>query len=128
LYWSGGGDLDLHITEPDGIPIFANVKRGLTGFLVQNSVDGTGPERYVGPCDPYVFKEGTYRVAVNNYKAAAGTVAFFRASSITSGIFAQTSVVVGGPLGPVGNVIPQLAFEFTISSNPLTGLPTFTVK
>lgn len=69
LTWSGLGDEDLHVFEPNGSHVFYAAKQGVVGYLDKDNVYGYGPEHYYASCDPAVMQAGTYQVAINNLQS-----------------------------------------------------------
>lgn len=68
LTWdTGGTDLDLHVTGPDGVEVHHGARRSPSGAVLEvDDTDGYGPEVYLAPR----ARPGEYRVAVSYYDAA----------------------------------------------------------
>lgn len=71
LRWEDYGDMDLHITEPNGGVVYYGAKSGSYGYLDLDDVDGLGPEHYftapATKCESLDGKE--WRFAIHQYPA-----------------------------------------------------------
>lgn len=72
LGWDVPGDIDLHVTEPDGTHVYYGNRLGTTGQLDRDDLVGTGPENFY-VCDRESIAAGEYQVSVNNFGGASGT-------------------------------------------------------
>jgi hypothetical protein len=71
LTWDLPGDIDLHVTEPDGTHVFFGNRTGTSGQLDRDDLVGTGPENYF-VCAPEAVQPGRYKIQVNNYNGTTG--------------------------------------------------------
>lgn len=72
LTWDLPGDIDLHVTEPDGTHVYFRNQTGTSGQLDRDDRVGTGPENYF-VCAPEAVQPGSYKIQVNNYDGTTGT-------------------------------------------------------
>lgn len=75
LTWDGPGDVDLHVTEPDGSHVYYGNGVGSVGYLDVDNTAANGPEHYYATCDTAKLQPGIYAVGLNNYARASGRTA-----------------------------------------------------
>lgn len=72
LTWSGPGDVDLHVQEPNGRHVYYGAKQGGAGYLDIDNVTGFGPEHYFASCNSSAAR-GDFIFGVTNYNAPTST-------------------------------------------------------
>ena len=102
LTWNGPGDVDLHVTEPGGSRVYFENKTGQAGYLDVDNTVANGPEHYYASCDTSKLQEGTYTIALANYKGADGRAATVQIAT-TQGVLGTLSETLGGPTGTAPN-------------------------
>lgn len=95
LTWDGSGDVDLHVTEPDGTHVFFAIKQGVTGYLDADNTSGYGPEHYYASCNVSTLQTGVYEISLANYYAADGRTATVQVSAWSQGALSTKKVVLG---------------------------------
>ncbi len=116
LTWNGPGDVDLHVTEPGGSRVYFQNKTGQAGYLDVDNTVANGPEHYYASCDTSKLQEGTYTIALANYKGADGRAATVQIAT-TQGVLGTLSETLGGPTGTAPN--PPL-FKVKVKKNTQT--------
>jgi len=81
LIWDGLGDVDLHVTEPNGTKVYYGNKEGSSGYLDVDNTYGYGPEHYYATKTFKKLQEGNYTVDVNNFCGSEERVATVQFSS-----------------------------------------------
>jgi hypothetical protein len=99
LIWDGLGDVDLHVTEPNGKHVYFINKKGDSGYLDVDNTVSYGPEHYYATCDANALQTGTYKVGIANYSGATGKGASVQISSDFDGVLATEEVELGEPTG-----------------------------
>lgn len=128
LTWSGLGDEDLHVFEPNGSHVFYAAKQGVVGYLDKDNVYGYGPEHYYASCDPAVMQAGTYQVAINNYNQADYEMATVQVATSNAGVLLTKQINTGATIGPSGSVSPIPVLEVMVAKNPTTGAFSYTAQ
>jgi hypothetical protein len=116
LTWSGTGDEDLHVIEPNGTHVFYASKQGFTGFLDVDNVVAFGPEHYFASCDPSLIQEGVYQVGINDFNGADGETASVQLVT-TQRVFQVVQVSTGPTRGPSGDNSPAPVFNVQVTKN-----------
>lgn len=116
LTWSGTGDEDLHVIEPNGTHVFYANKQGLTGFLDVDNVISFGPEHYFASCDPSLIQEGTYQVGINDFNGADGETATLQLVT-TQRVFQAVQLSTGPTRGSAGDNSPMPVFTVQVTKN-----------
>ena len=115
LTWSGKGQEDLNVFEPNSTHVYYASKQGTTGTLDLANTDG-GPEHYYATCDPSVIQTGTYRVGINNSTAPNGETASIQLIS-RDRVFPVVMKSMGPPLGTSGDSSPAPVFDVVVGKN-----------
>jgi hypothetical protein len=116
LTWSGLGDEDLHIFEPDGSHVFYANKQGTTGYLDVDNTFGFGPEHYYASCDPSLIQEGIYQVGINDYNSADGEIASIQLVTPQK-VYSVVQMDTGPTRGSGGNDSPTPVFSVQVTKN-----------
>lgn len=95
LTWDGPGDVDLHVTEPDGNHVYFARKVGNSGHLDVDNTWSHGPEHYYASCQASQLQPGIYNVRIANYDRAEGRVATVQLASWQGGVLGTMSVRLG---------------------------------
>lgn len=82
-------------------------------MLDVDNVISLGPEHYTTTCDSAALQVGTYRIKVNNYRAATGGTATLQIASYIDGVLLIRTLGVGAELGSSGNNNPVPVFNVT---------------
>lgn len=103
LTWGSEPDIDLHVTEPNGIHVYYQNLQGISGFLDLDDTDGYGPEHYYVSCDE--LETGSYSVGVNYYDGSWAQTAQIQIST-ADGNTRTFSRVLSSAVGSDGNDYP----------------------
>jgi hypothetical protein len=117
LTWSGTGDEDLHVIEPNGTHVYYAHKQGFTGFLDVDNVIAFGPEHYFASCDPALIQEGTYQIGINDFRQADGETATVQLVT-TQRVFQGVQLSTGPTRGTGGDNSPMPVFTVQVTKNP----------
>lgn len=133
LTWDGTGDVDLHVSEPNGAHVYYEQKVGIVGYLDLDNVIGFGagydqPEHYCSSCDSTILQPGVYSVGINNFYNATGRTATVQVSSSKGGVIATKTLSVGAERGSAGNQSPIHVLNVTVSKDAKTGQFTYTAN
>ncbi|MHB1677530.1 MAG: hypothetical protein ACYCSS_08325 [Sulfuriferula sp.] len=128
LTWSGLGNEDLHVYEPDGTHVYYAAMQGSTGYLDTNNSYGYGPEHYFASCDPSVLQTGTYQISINNFNGANNETATVQVATPYAGEFFSWQINTGSTMGLAGNLNPIPVLTVGVVKNPVTGVYTFSVS
>jgi len=116
LTWSGTGDEDLHVIEPNGTHVFYASKQGFTGFLDVDNVVSFGPEHYFASCDPTLIQDGLYQIGINDFNGADGETATVQLVTAQR-VFQAVQLSTGPTRGPAGNTSPTPVFNVQVTKN-----------
>ncbi|MHB1656778.1 MAG: hypothetical protein ACYCSZ_10480 [Burkholderiales bacterium] len=125
LTWTGLGNEDLHVYEPDGTHVYYANMKGDTGYLDANNLYGYGPEYYFASCDPSVLQTGTYQISINNFNGANNETATVQVATPYAGNFFSWQINTGSTMGLAGNLNPIPVLTVDVSKDPVTGDYTF---
>ena len=128
LTWSGLGNEDLHVFEPNGTHVYYAAMQGSSGYLDTNNTYGYGPEHYFASCDPSVLQTGTYQISINNFNGADNETATVQVATPYGGEFFPEQVNTGPTMGLAGNLNPIPVLTVGVSEDPVTGVYTFSVS
>lgn len=106
LTWNTTGDVDLHVYEPNLSHVYYSSKRGTSGRLDLDNMDGYGPEHYYASCESTELQEGLYVIAVNNYRAPTGAVASIQISTPEASDLVTKQLTLGASKGWSGDNSP----------------------
>ncbi len=99
LVWDGGGDVDLHVSEPGGSHVYYADPVGESGYLDVDNTVANGPEHYYASCDSSLLHQGTYKVELANYAGATGRTATIQIAARGGGVLGTKSVTLGVETG-----------------------------
>lgn len=111
LTWDGAGDVDLHVTEPDGTRVSTYQKRGHAGNLVAENWRALGPERYQIGCDVARLQEGVYSFSAAHYANAAGRRATLYIGTAADGLRGSQRITLVAP----SNGSPRLMMRVKVT-------------
>lgn len=114
MTWDGPGDVDLHVTEPDGGHVFYASSVGAVGYLDVDNRAADGPEHYYATCDPARLQPGVYSVGVNNFARADGRTATVLLNT-PGRAYDPVRLGVGPERGGAGNGSPLPAFKVQVA-------------
>lgn len=114
LVWDGAGDVDLHVTEPDGGKVSRVRKTGRAGTLVAENWRAIGPERYQIGCAADRIQEGIYTFSASHYVNAMGRRATLVIATARDGVRGSQSLTLRGP----ANSTPRLMMSVKVSRSP----------
>lgn len=118
LTWGAQPDVDLHVTEPNGIHVYYAAKTGLAGSLDLDDVTSFGPEHYFSNCSKIIA--GEYNVGVNYFRGSAPEVATVFIQAGTASFSRQISLPAAR--GSSGNNSPVPVARVIIQRDPTTGV------
>lgn len=121
LTWGDEPDVDLHVYEPNGTHVYYANRRGQSGYLDVDDVNGRGPEHYYVSCED--LETGTYRVGVNYYHGFGPETALVQVrAGLEVQTFRQTLVQ---DRGSSGNQSPILLSNVLVSGSQEEGFDFF---
>lgn len=128
LTWSGIGDEDLHVFEPNGAHVYYASRQGVVGYLDVDNTVAYGPEHYYASCDPSVLQPGTYQVALNDYNGADGETATVQVATADDGVILTKTANTGTTRGSSGDNSPLPILTVVVAKDPATGEFTYTAQ
>lgn len=120
LVWDGVGDVDLHVTEPDGSKVFFARKAGTTGRLTAENSRAIGPERYEIGCAAGRIQEGVYTFSAGHYVNAIGRRATLLIATARDGVRGSQSLMLRAPANPT----PRRMMSVRVSRTATGGYET----
>ena len=126
MKWSGYGDVDLYTYEPSGSTVYYAAKKGLSGELDVDNMNGFGPEHYYATCNSGNLVAGRYRVSVDNYSGPAGLTATLQVTGFNSGVLLTKTVAVSNT--PSYGRSPVSALVVDVTKDAVTGKYSVTAQ